>query len=261
MNLHNFEKVYENSSKISIRVYVILRIAIIVCLVRELFLQNYNNALLCVLSLILFLIPIFIKDKFKINMPTAIETTIFCFIFSAEILGEISNFYGNIYIWDSILHTINGFLCAAVGFNLINLLNNKIKDLSLTPLFVAIFAFCFSMTIGVCWEFIEFSLDKYIFADSQKDRIVQTISTVELDPIQDNNVVVIKNINHTIIYDKDNNELATINGGYLELGIIDTMKDLFVNLIGAIVFSIMGYLYITDSKKYNFAEKFKIKKV
>ena len=80
------------------------------------------------------------------------------FIFSAEILGEISSFYVLFPFWDTTLHTLNGFLAAAIGFSLVDLLNRSDRvKFDLSPLFLSITAFCFSMTIGVLWEFFEFA--------------------------------------------------------------------------------------------------------
>ena len=162
-------------------------------------------------------------------------------------------------IYSTVLHTLNGFLCAAIGFSLIDILNNSEKfHIKLSPAFVALVAFCFSMTIGVMWEFFEFGAD-YIFKyDMQKDRIVETISTVKLNPDGKNKPVIIENIEKTIIYTTENGQTLeiVINGGYLDIGIIDTMKDLLVNFIGAIVFSTIGYFYIQNRDKYKFIEQF-----
>ena len=154
------------------------------------------------------------------------------------------------------LHTLNGFLAAGIGFSLVDLLNENSKRISLSPFFVAIVAFCFSMTIGVLWEFFEYGADRYFKTDMQKDFIVNTISTVTLDPKKDNNAIVVDGIDYTILYDANGKELATIEGGYLDIGIIDTMKDLFVNFIGAVAFSIIGFLYIENREKYKFATNF-----
>lgn len=116
------------------------------------------------------------------------------------------------------------------------------------------------MTIGVCWEFIEYSGDKILLLDAQKDTIINTISTVELNPNKENETVVLKDINKTILYDSNNKELATIEGGYLDIGLNDTMEDLFVNFIGATVYSILGYFYIKNRDKYQLASKFIITK-
>lgn len=249
----------KNSSKGSLWTYIILRILTIVCLVRELFNANYENALLCILSLILFLLPAFIERKFKIDFPSVFEIIVLLFIFSAEILGEINNFYGVFSNFDNILHTINGFLSASIGFSLIYLLNENIQSFKLSPLFVSIVAFCFSMTIGVAWEFFEYGMDNLFGLDMQKDEYVYNINTVTIDPEFDNNVINIKDIDNTILYDKNNNQMLKLNG-YLDIGLHDTMKDLIVNFIGAFTFSVVGYLYILNDNKYNIAGKFLTKK-
>ena len=245
---------YRETKKISLLVYLILRILVIICMVLEILRGDLNNAFLCLLSLLLFTIPTILEDKFKIGIPSVLESIIYLFIFSAEILGEINNFYGNIPHWDTILHTINGFLAAGVGFSLIDLLNKNSKGINLSPLFVAIVAFCFSMTIGVLWEFFEYGADRYLKFDMQKDRIVSTISSVELDPQKDNKAIVVNNIKETHII--TDNDTVVIDGGYLDIGINDTMKDLIVNFAGAISFSFLGYLYIKNSNKYKFATNF-----
>lgn len=256
---------YHETKRTSLIVYFVLRGLVIFCMVMEIIRGNLYNAFLCVLSLVLFMIPFVIQKRFRVKLPNMFETIIFLFIFAAEILGEINNFYGIIPYWDTMLHILNGFLAAAVGFALIDILNKNIKTFSLSPLFVAIVAFCFSMTIGVLWEFFEFGMDYFTRTDMQKDRIVQVISSTELDPDKANNAVVINNIERTVIYstsaDDSETEIETvINGGYLDIGIIDTMKDLIVNFIGAIAFSALGLLYIANRDKYKFAENFIITK-
>lgn len=245
---------YKQTKKRSLLVYLILRILVIICMVLEILRGDLNNAFLCLLSLLLFTIPTILEDKFKIGLPSLLESIIYVFIFSAEILGEINNFYGNIPYWDTILHTLNGFLAAGVGFSLIDLLNKNSKSIKLSAEFVAIVAFCFSMTIGVLWEFFEYGADKYFKLDMQKDRIVTSISSVELDSKRSNKAIFVNNIKETHIITEDGTVI--INGGYLDIGINDTMKDLVVNFIGAVCFSFLGYLYIKNRDKYKFATNF-----
>ena len=114
------------------------------------------------------------------------------------------------------------------------------------------------MTIGVLWEFLEYSIDKVMLSDMQKDKLVTKISSVWLNPDGKNKAIVVDNINKTIIY-SDSRE-TVIEGGYLDLGLNDTMKDLIVNFVGAVVFSIFGYLYVINRDKYKIAEKFMPKK-
>ncbi len=243
-----------------ITVYIVLRAFVIFTLVMQIIHRNFENVFLCVLTLILLLLPIIIDHTFNIKLPTVLETIIFIFIFAAEILGEVYNFYGHIKNWDTILHTINGFLCAAIGFSLVDILNQSsvVRD-KLSPFFVALVAFCVSMTIGVLWEFAEFGADNFLKTDMQKDSIVTEISSVNLNPEKLNKSVVLDNIQKTEIYNIDDDgkeKVTTIENGYLDIGLIDTMEDLFVNFIGAVVFSILGFLYIENRDKYKFAENF-----
>ena len=129
----------------------------------------------------------------------------------------------------------------------------------MSALFVALVAFCFSMTIGVLWEFFEYGMDTVFLKDMQKDTVLTTISTVNLEPNGKNVPVTLKNITNTVIesIDENGNKIQTlIEGGYLDIGIHDTMKDLIVNFIGAITFSIIGLLYIKNKEEYKFAENF-----
>ena len=254
------EKYFDNYSKRNMTIYLVLRALVLLTLVRQIFMGNFNNVFLCGLTLLLFVIPAIIEKKLNLALPDTLQILILLFIYSAEILGEINEFYIVIPYWDTILHTLNGFLCAAVGFSTIDILNQKeFFHATMSPLFVALVAFCFSMTIGVMWEFFEFGADKFLKYDMQKDVIVDTISTVKLDPDGKNKAVIIKDIEKTIIQSKDrdgNKKETLVDRGYLDIGIDDTMQDLIVNFIGAVVFSILGLLYIQNRDKYKFAENF-----
>lgn len=256
--MKKIKEAYKESRKGVLIVYLLLRFLVILVMIRQIFLHNYWNAFLCILVLIQFLIPYFITKKLKIELPSIFEIIILLFIFSSEVLGEIQNFYGVFKHFDTVLHTLNGFLCAAVGFSLIDLCNNNSEKFNLSPLYLTIVAFCFSMTIGVLWEFLEYSIDKVMLSDMQKDKLVTKISSVWLNPDGKNKAIVVDNINKTIIY-SDSGE-TVIEGGYLDLGLNDTMKDLIVNFVGAVVFSIFGYLYVINRDKYKIAEKFMPKK-
>lgn len=254
------KKEYKETKKSSLLVYFILRFLVILCLIRQIILGHFDSALLCILSLFLLILPIIIQRRFKITLPNTLEVIIYIFIFAAEILGEIYNFYGNIPNWDLMLHTLNGFLCAAIGLSLIDLLNNNSKSIKLSPAYVALASFCFSMTIGVCWEFVEYAFDKTTLVDMQKDEIITSITSVEFDTNKSNKAKKIKDINNTVLYNSNNEEIMTIEGGYLDIGLNDTMEDLFVNFIGATVYSILGYFYIKNRRKYTLASKFLITK-
>jgi hypothetical protein len=238
-------------------VYFTLRILVIVMMVAQFFNGDFESVFLCALTLVLFLLPTVFERALMIDLPNTMEIIIMLFIFAAEILGEISSFYTTFKGWDTILHTLNGFLCAAIGFALVDMLNRTERfSLSLSPVFMSIVAFCFSMTIGVLWEFFECGMDQLMALDMQKDAVVHSISSVMLDPTGKNNRVLIENIVDTIVVTADGRQISLGLGGYLDIGILDTMKDLFVNFIGAVVFSVIGYFYVKTRGKGKFASRF-----
>ena len=240
-------------NKSSFIVFNILRLLVIVVLVRQLFQHNYESAFFCILAMLLLYVPSWLQVKLHINLPPTLEIIILCFIFATEVLGEVNAFYIKIPMWDTILHTLNGFLAAGVGFSFVSLLNDDERlTFNLSPIFLVLVAFCFSMTIGILWEFFEFGMDWFFHTDMQKDTIINAFYTVKLDPTRSNIVVPVEGISDVIV-----NGQSLGLGGYLDIGLIDTMKDLFVNFIGAIVFSIIGFFYAyTKGKRGTIVQNF-----
>lgn len=233
-------------------VYLVLRLIVLASLVSAILRQEYESAFVCVLVLFLFMLPFFIQKNFGIRLPSTLEIIILLFIFAAEILGELQSYFIQYPYWDTMLHTTNGFLCAAVGFSLIDILNRDAKiKFTLSPVYVALAAFCFSMTIGVLWEFFEFGMDRLFHMDMQKDTIVHTISSVMLDSTNSNIPITIDGITSVAVNGRD----LGFNG-YLDIGLYDTMEDLFVNFIGATVFSVIGYFYLKHRGEGKFAKAF-----
>lgn len=233
-------------------VYLVLRLIVLASLVSAILRQEYESAFVCVLVLFLFMLPFFIQKNFGIRLPSTLEIIILLFIFAAEILGELQSYFIQYPYWDTMLHTTNGFLCAAVGFSLIDILNRDAKiKFTLSPVYVALAAFCFSMTIGVLWEFFEFGMDRLFHMDMQKDTIVHTISSVMLDFTNSNIPITIDGITSVAVNGRD---LGFT--GYLDIGLYDTMEDLFVNFIGATVFSVIGYFYLKHRGEGKFAKAF-----
>lgn len=228
--------------KSSAIVYFTLRALVMIVMVLQIFNRNYENVFLCLLTLLLLVVPSLVQVTMKIELPTTLEIIILVFIFAAEILGEIQEFYILFPFWDTVLHTLNGFLAAAIGFSMVDLLNRSERMMfKLSPLFMAIVAFCFSMTIGVVWEFFEFGMDQLFHTDMQKDTIVHAVYAVLLDPAGGNRAAGITGITQVVVNGQD---LGL--GGYVDIGLIDTMKDLIVNFIGAVVFSVIGFFYVKN---------------
>ena len=131
-------------NKMAFGLYLVLRVLVILVMIAQFFNGNYENVFLCILTLILFLVPSFIQLNYHIKLPGTLEVIILLFIFAAEILGEIHAYYILFPFWDTMLHTLNGFLAAAIGFSMVDILNrNERFSFELSPIFMAIVAFCF----------------------------------------------------------------------------------------------------------------------
>ena len=244
-------KEYAKENKATTFVYVILRVLVVVVMVAEVFNRNWNNVFLCILTLFLFTVPIFIDRRLHIDLPDTLEIIILLFIFAAEILGEINEYYLHYPNWDVMLHTMNGFIMAAIGFSLIDILNQSERfSIKLSPLFVSLVAFCFSMTVGVLWEFFEFFMDYFAHMDMQKDTVLKSITSVMLHP-DGRNIPLTVSVESLEV----NGEIWNY-GGYIDIGLYDTMADLFVNFIGASVFSVIGHFYIKGRGRGRFARRF-----
>ena len=242
------------SDKKAFCVYAILRLLVIAVLVRSIFLGQWESVFTCSLTLILLFVPSMIEKTLKIELPAALEIITYVFVFCAEILGEIECYYMKYPFWDTMLHTVNGFMFAAFGFALVDIFNRHGKfTFKLSPAFCALVAFCFSMTVGVMWEFFEFGADEILRLDMQKDSFISTVNTVILDPEGGNNVMRITDILSTDI----NTSSGTIRvDGYIDVGLRDTMKDMFVNFVGAVVFSFIGFIYVKQRGKGKLAGSF-----
>ena len=250
----NLSKEAKEKRKLNIIVYLSLRILVIASMILQGLNHSWNNVALCILTLLLFTIPTLISKKFDIIFPETLEIIVYLFIFSATILGEIQKFYVLFDHWDTILHTLNGILCAALGLSLVDILNNSSDSINLSPAFVVLVAFSFSMTVGVMWEFAEYTADTYFGKDMQKDKIVERFQSVKINETGENIPIKIENIGRTEVYDKTGGQIMAIDNGYLDIGLNDTMKDLIVNFIGAFIFTIFGYLYLKNREGYQFIE-------
>ena len=256
--MKSFSKVmrnrYKEEKKSAIIIYFVLRVLVIICAILSIVNGNYKHTFICILALVLFTLPTIAQKTLKFELPNTFEAIVYFFIFAAEILGDVNRFYVTVPHFDTILHTMNGFLCAAFGFALLDIIDRRSRKIDVTPLFIAIalFAFCFAILVGVLWEFFEYGGDQIFVADMQKDTIVSSFSTSKLD---DSKRVYVTDIVETQIKTKSG-QTYVIKDGYLDIGINDTMKDLLVNMVGAIVFCIFGVIYLKNERDNSFAKKF-----
>ena len=113
--------------------------------------KNYFLILVSSIGFILTLFPDRLEKKYKFSFSSFSEILILLFIYASFFLGEIWDFYYKFWWWDLMLHTFAGFLFGLLGFSLVYVINKKSNNLRLDPFFVALFGFCFSMTLGIFW--------------------------------------------------------------------------------------------------------------
>ena len=249
---HFQKKVHAN--KISFATYVIMGCITVAVIVQTVINRQFESTFTAVLSLILFLLPTFVEESFRIKLPTALEIVAVLFVFCANILGEIGAYYTKFPFWDDMLHYTSGFIFAAFGFSLVEIFNrHRDFDFHLSPIFLSLVALCFSVTVGVVWEFFEFACDVFLYTDMQKDFIISSIYSAEMNPAGQA-PMPIPDIVQTVITTAEG-EQVTVQG-YLDIGLLDTMKDLFVDFAGAFLFCVIGYFYSNNSAKGKIAKQF-----
>ncbi len=230
-------------------IYITFMVLALISLIQSIYLKNLASVGLSALALIVLSLPNIIKKMFKLEMSLLLEVLLYIFIYSGIVLGSVYRLYDNFEMWDNILHYSSGILTSLIAYSLIYILGKK-NNLSIS--LILIFCFSFSLMTGVIWEFIEFTCDNTIRGDMQKDSIVSSITTtIYKDRLS------IKDIDYTIIYSKGKE--YKIDNGYLDIGLTDTIKDLFANFLGAITYVLLLYYHLVKGK-LKIMDKLEIKK-
>lgn len=237
---------FNNKNKNVIKILVILSIIVILLLIKEIIDKNTSNILICILTLILFLVPSIVRIKLNLIFPPALEIIIYILIFSAQTLGEILGLYTKVELFDKILHLLYGFIMTCIGFSLINTFYKKAKiKLNNASKYLILFGLCYGMTSGISWEILEYTVDKLFKQDTQNDTIITEISSIKFNKDDGTKPKTIE-IKSLVVNDKD--YIKEYNG-YIDIGLNDTMKDIICNLIGGILFSILGFNYLKGKCK------------
>ena len=239
------EKRRKNGGRVGLFVLCVLAATVLLLLVYSAISGEWGRAFTGAMTLTLLCIPPLAERGFSLRLPTALEVLAYVFVFCAGVLGETFDYYQRYPAFDSLLHTANGFMFAAFGFCLFELFEGKKRQFQHPSAgFLSFTAFCFSATVGVAWEILEFTADRVLHTDMQKDSILHRICTVKLTGGE---VEQIRDIVATRIYTASGETVEI--AGYLDVGLFDTVEDLFVNLIGAAIFCAIGYCYLRRHRR------------
>ncbi len=161
----------------------------------------------CLLGIVVIHLPSILEKQFHFELPTALYLMYILFLYCAIFLGEVRDFYYRVPHWDTILHAMSSVMAGVFGFTVVAMLNrNERIAINMSPFFVALFAFCFAVTLGSLWEIYEYTFDGLLGMNMQKFRTAQGV----------------------------------VLAGHEALG--DTMKDIIVDTLGALFASIAGYV-------------------
>ncbi|MDL2224812.1 hypothetical protein LJC20_01170 [Eubacteriales bacterium OttesenSCG-928-M02] len=161
----------------------------------------------CIFGVIILMLPSILERRFNMKIPAFMFILFTVFLYCAIFLGEVRRFYENVPHWDTILHIFSGAMLGSMGFCIISILNqSETVPMVLSPLFVAVFAFCFAQALGVIWEIYEYIVDGLMNTNMQWYQMA------------------------------DGTQLLG------RAALADTMKDLIVDTLGAGVVSVIGYI-------------------
>jgi hypothetical protein len=168
----------------------------------------------CILGIAVLFLPSALERKLKMSFPGTMHVIFVFFIYAAIILGQVRGYYQKFFHWDTLLHTFSGIMLSAFGFCIIDIINKSPKiNLGLSDWFMAFFSFCFAIMLDTIWEIIEFAMD--------------------------------------VVFDLNMQQYNLPDGTILigHLAVVDTMKDLIVDVLGALFISILGYILLKNRKK------------
>jgi hypothetical protein len=175
--------------------------------------EYIKMSLQCVMGSLVLFLPSALEHKFKISFPGAMHLLFVLFLYGAILLGEVRGYYRRFYHWDTVLHTLSGVMLSSFGFCIIDVINKSEKiNLGLSDWFMSFFSFCFAVALDTLWEIIEFVMDALMDLNMQQ-------------------------------YILPNG--AVLTGHY---ALVDTMKDLIVDILGALVISVTGYIVLKKRK-------------
>jgi len=151
-----------------------LRLTLIAAAVLAIIYGSWFNLLIIVITLVFTFLPHLVEKRYKIYIPLDFEFIVIFFVYASLFLGEVRGFYGRFWWWDIFLHTFSAIAFCFLGFIAFFLLF-KAEKIKTRPVWIAIFSFCFSVTIAVLWEIFEFIMDQAFGLNMQKNGLYDTM--------------------------------------------------------------------------------------
>lgn len=199
---------------------------------------NYTKPSYILMSalFILFVPAIMIAERLIGMRCGAIFVFLVYFVASGSILGSPFNFYATIPFFDTVLHGVSGVLFAALGFTVAERFFGKNRGLG-AFFGKLVFAFSFSLAIAVLWEIWELGCTLVLGMETMDDTLVDGFKSFFFGGRH--GVVIFEEITETVIKYGDG-ESYVIEGGYLDIGLFDTLADMIICTIGSLIFAALA---------------------
>jgi hypothetical protein len=189
-----------------------IRIVLVVAIFFGFLEGNYFVIFISALTFLLTFVPNIFERTYRIELPAEFQIIILFFIYAGVFLGGAQNYYYIYWWWDSMLHFLGGIALGFIGFLILYVLYKSDKFRA-SAKWIVIFSFCFALALGALWEIFEFSVDEFLGYNMQKAR-----------------------------------DLDVCPGCDTRLGVVDTMRDLILDSIGALIASVAGYFYLKKGR-------------
>ena len=214
----------KNATALDKLLVAILTAFSIVSFIYSIRVRNAHYAFSSLISLTLVFLPNLMEYLFECRISSDLKIAYWFLVVGGPVLGNVYRFYHYIRPWDKLLHMLSGFLAAAVGYALPDFVLKEKPG----KMFKCVFAVSFSVAIGGLWEIYEYLLDVFFQMDMQNDTVITGFSSYMLGEIP-GTIGAVENI-----------QTVSINGepfekGYIDIGLIDTMRDMIQCLMGSIL--------------------------
>lgn len=209
-------------------IYFILKVVVLFNLLISLISVRWTATFICLFNLILLFIADYVMKK--INYNDSLQLLIYIFLVGSLVGGEVYNLYSVIWFYDIILHVLSSFIVSFLFFYIFRYSVNK--------LLFMLCIFSFAMMIAGLWEITEFSIDRLLDKDMQKDTVINEVNSMLLS--SDGNTIVKVNVDNMSIG-------GTIIDGYLDIGLYDTIEDMICAVFGSVFYLIIDRRRIKEA--------------
>ena len=160
----------------------VFRILLVLAVASSIYTEEWQNLTTIVITYGLTFVNQWLNRHTRIKVIHEINLLAMVFLFAANFLGSIMDFYETFWWWDVFLHTLSGIILGLGGVIIVFMLNSTPKiQVSLSPFFIALFAFTFAVSMGAIWEIHEFTMDSLLGWNMQRSGLVDTMWDLIVD--------------------------------------------------------------------------------